>query len=186
MYALLANLFYRPPNAILIKNIIAAGAVYDGGDTPLADAWVQLAAAASAAELGALQDAYAALFVSPGEAPVILHSSWYLTGFLHEKPLAELRQALIKLGFARNDDVSEPEDHIAALCDVMRLLIADGRPIAVQQEFFTRFIGPWCERYTDRLTQAAIEVPGADFYRCVGQFARAFWDVEKLAFEMDG
>jgi TorA maturation chaperone TorD len=124
VYGLLANLFYCPPSEALLRDIAIAGII--DGDTHrslLAGTWHALQQAARNAELGALRGEYDNAFITAGRPPVFLYGSVYQAGFLMDKPLAQLRDDLAKLGLARNLEVGEPEDHISALCDVMRFLI---------------------------------------------------------------
>jgi TorA maturation chaperone TorD len=99
---------------------------------------------------------------------------------MNERPLAELRDDLARLGFTRAGQAAEPEDHIAALCDVMRLLILGGADLATQQDFFARHLAPWYRKFAGALGSTE----GADFYKTVGSFAEAFFDVESASFEI--
>jgi len=182
MYALLAALFYGSPSADLLDAIVAAPALAGQGDAALPPAWEELKRAAASADPEALREEYDNTFISIGEAPVLLYGSHYLTGYLHEKPLADLRRMLARLGLGRKEEVREPEDHISAVCDVMRHLILGGEAgFEVQRDFFTRFIQPWYAKLADRLEIA----PQLTFYRDVGRFTRAFFDVETASFDME-
>ena len=112
-----------------------------------------------------------------GRGEVVPFGSWYLTGFLMEKPLALLRADLERFGIERQEGVPESEDHIAALCDAMALIIRSGEeiPFAAQQAFFAAHLEPWAGRFFEDL-QAA---PSANFYRAVGFFGASFIDVER-------
>ena len=152
MYALIAALFYGSPSADLLDAIVAAPALAGQGDAALPPAWEDLKRAAASADPEALREEYDDTFISIGEAPVLLYGSHYLTGYLHEKPLADLRRMLARLGLGRKEEVREPEDHISAVCDVMRHLILGGEAgFEVQRDFFTRFIQPWYAKLADRL-----------------------------------
>jgi len=186
VYGVLANLFYGPPSAALLHDIAIAGLV--GGDTdcsPLAGPWCALQQAARSASPEAVEQEYTNTFITAGRPPVFLYGSVYQTGFLMDKPLAQLRDDLAKIGLARNLQVGEPEDHISALCDVMRFLIigADEVPpsdIAVQREFFMRHIASWYEQVC-----AAVEnAEQTDFYKKVAAFAKEFFDLEVQSFEI--
>ena len=93
-------------------------------DVPaLAEAWTALAAASGVVTSDALAEEFELLFIGVGRPPVMLYGSYYQAGFMNEKPLAELRTDLVRMGFSRDGAVRETEDHLAALCDVMRALI---------------------------------------------------------------
>jgi TorA maturation chaperone TorD len=125
-----------------------------------------------------------ALFGGVGKPEVYLYGSHYLSGFLNEKPLARLRTELASLGLARDEAMSETEDHIAYLCEVMRYLIA-GDDVAVanltrQQAFFSAHIQPWTTQLCDTLATH----PKARFYRAVAELTRAFMSVEAQGFDI--
>lgn len=187
-YALLARLFYGPPDPSLLRQLSGAGpmAVADEG-AALPRAWNGLRESAAGRDPQALRQEFDELFIGVGKAPVMLYASYYLTGFLMEKPLAALRQDLTTLGIARREEIAEPEDHIAAVADVMRLLIGDTHTparerTARQREFFLKHLQPWY----GGLCAAIAQVPQADFYGRVGAFARAFLDLESEAFQIEG
>ena len=179
-YGLLARLFYAPPDAQLLETLAGAADI-EAEDGGISEAWQGLCRAAAGADPEAVRDEYDTVFVGTGKAPVTLYASAYSIRYASEAPLAELRGELAALGLARRDDASEPEDHIAALCDTMRHLVAvQKRDLAVQSAFFKRWIaasaGPLCD---------AIEAaPTTSFYRPVARFAKAFFDIEQSAFEM--
>lgn len=181
-YALLARLFVAAPDALLLQALAQQGRMLGGGAGAFAQAWAALGAAATtSAEVVAAE--YADLFLGVGRARVMLNGSWYLTGFLQEQPLAELRDDLAELGLGRREGVSETEDHIAALAEVMRHLVVTGPDeagLARQRRFFSRHLAPW---YGD-LAAAIAAVPEADFYVRVGSLLRAFFDIERQAFDM--
>ena len=179
-YGLLARLFYSAPDAGLLRTIAAAGDM-DAEDDRLAAAWRELRAAAGSADAGRVREEYEAAFVGTGKAPVTLYSGAYSVRFTNEVPLAALRGELAALGLARRADAGEPEDHVAALFDTMRHLIAGQvHGLEEQQRFFARWIAPIAEPLC-----AAIEASEvADFYRRVARLAKAFLTVEQAAFEM--
>lgn len=184
-YALLASLFYRAPDERLLRAIAIAGAPEGEGAGELGAAWSALAMASAAMHAEAAEAEYEALFVGVGRPPVMLFGSFYLAGFMNEKPLAELRGDLARLGFARDPAAVEPEDHLAALCDVMRALILGGvneapAAVAAQRAFFARHLRPWTARCMD----AVAADPGANYYCRVAAFARAFFDIEAKAFDI--
>lgn len=181
IYGVLAALLYAPPAQALLDAIAAAPVV---GDSLLEQAWNELADACRHAQQAAVREEYEALFIGVGKPDVMLYGSFYLSGFLMEKPLAELRADLSKLGLERSEAMSESEDHLAALCEVMRHLIQSDDAVlgnlVAQQKFFDTHMRPWvltcCE---------AVEVhPNARFYRFAALFARRFFEVEMQAFDM--
>ena len=176
LYGLLGELFYAPPGQPLLDAIVEAPA---GGDGVLSDAWQVLARACRTAEPGAIADEYESLFIGTGRPELMLYGSFYLSGFMMEKPLAALRTDLAALGLARADSVAESEDHIAALCHTMRHL-AGQASLEVQKEFFSRHIAPWAATMCDAIAAH----PQARFYPAVAQFAELFFDIEVQAFDM--
>lgn len=114
-YALLARLFYAAPDEALLQALVASSSVLGQGQGVFAEAWRALGAAAASHSAAAVADEYAALFISVGKPKVMLNGSWYLTGFLQEEPLAELRDELAELGLGRRQGVAETEDHLAEM-----------------------------------------------------------------------
>ncbi|HSN32757.1 MAG TPA: molecular chaperone TorD family protein [Ideonella sp.] len=184
VYGLLAQLFYGPLAADLHEQLRVAVTEAPARGAFLEAAFGELVAAARRLTLAQVQEEYAALFVAIGKPEVFLYGSYYVAGTLNEKPLVALRDELAALGLARGDDVTETEDHIACLCEVMRYLIAggDGPPadIEVQRRFYERQLRGW----VDRLCDALAAHPRADFYRAAGGFARDFFAVEGQAFDL--
>ena len=175
LYALLARLFYGPPDPVLLNAM--------GGETlegELAQPWEELKRAAAAANPHAVREEYETAFVGTGKAPVTLYASAYSIRFSNEVPLAELRGELSRLGLARRAEAREPEDHIAALCDVMRHLVAKQQDLEEQQRFFHRWIAPAAEPLCNAIDRSA----ATDFYKHVARFANAFLSLERRAFEM--
>jgi TorA maturation chaperone TorD len=172
-YALLATLFVKAPDQALLDNIASIEVSEPG--SPMGKQWQQLIAASKQTQSDSLQQEFHDLFIGITHGELMPYGSYYRTGFLMEEPLAELRTDLAKLGIERQEDTKEPEDHIAALCDVMRLiLMADGTPIVTAEQFFNAHIKPWYDKFSDDLTKAK----SADFYKAVGQFAKVFFALE--------
>lgn len=174
-YALLGNLLARAPDAAmldLLRGIEAAKG--DGKD--MAAAWATLRLAAEQAHAEGVAEEYFNLFIGIGRGELVPYGSWYLTGFLLEQPLALLRNDLAALGFERQAGVHEPEDHAAALCEVMSLLIdgSDEGGLTVQRTFFQRHLAPWMGRFFADLQRAE----GARFYRAVGLVGERFLEIE--------
>jgi len=181
VYALLGNLLAAPPDASLLE-VLAAIDPTPADGTLLTASWTMLRDAAARAAPAAVAGEYQDLFIGLGRGEVVPYGSWYLTGFLMEQPLARLRADLRDLGIERQPGVSEPEDHAAALCDVMSLLIAGEAPVALtrQREFFGRHLEPWVGRCCRDLQQAG----AAQCYRAVGQLGEQFVEVERRAFDI--
>jgi len=179
-YALLARLFFAAPDAPLLAALVAAGKVCGVGDSPFGVAWAELTDAARRTDVHSIHDEYEALFQGIGRPEVMLYGSFYLAGFLMEEPLADLRDDLAELGLARRGGVTETEDHVAALAEVMRHLVVSGG-LARQRAFFVRHLQPWYAR----LAEALAASPRASFYARVGALAQAFFDIEREAFAMD-
>lgn len=176
-YALLARLFYAPPDAALLKGIASESMEGVG----LATAWGELARAAASADPEAVREEYENAFIGTGKAPVTLYTSAYTIRFSNEVPLAELRGALAALGLGRRAEAREPEDHIAALCDTMRHLVAEQkRDLEEQRSFFNRWIHPTI----DPLCSAIERSDKTSFYKPVARFAKSFLELEQAAFEM--
>lgn len=131
------------------------------------------------------EEEYFNLFIGVGRGELMPYGSYYLTGFLNEKPLAHLRGDMARLGIARAEDVKEPEDHIAALCEMMAGLIAGSfgapAPLEIQNEFFQRHLSPWAGRFFGDLERAR----HARLYQPVGTIGRLLIDIERDAFGME-
>jgi TorA maturation chaperone TorD len=184
LYGLLASLWLAPPDAALLQQFAVAvtQAPQPGGH--LESPWGDLVAAMRAATVDAAAAEHDALFHGVGKPEVFAYGSFYLTGYLNEKPLAALRTDLAALGLAREADRLETEDHIAFLLEVMRYLIA-GDDIAVcnleqQRRFFRQHLQPW----VGQLCTATAAHPRALVWRAVAAFTSAFVDVETQGFDL--
>jgi len=178
-YHLLALLLGRTPNAELLARL----AGLEGDASPLGQAHAALAQAAAASDPAALEREFFDLFIGIGRGELIPYASYYLTGFLHERPLAGVREDMAALGIERAEHVHDPEDHLAILCEIMAGLASgrfDAGPAAGRQ-FFCRHLEPWAERFFRDLEQAA----STPFYRSVGRVGRLFMAIEARAFAMD-
>ena len=177
-YALLAVLLARAPNQDLLSRL----ADLRGDATPLGLAHMALADAAGAATVAQVEREYFNLFIGLGRGELLPYASYYLTGFLHERPLARLRGDLATLGIARADGNVEPEDHIATLCEIMAGVVG-GRfpaPEGTDQQLFEKHLAPWAERFFQDLERAE----AANFYARVGAIGRVFFEIEKEAFAL--
>lgn len=188
LYGLLANLFFTPPDNDLLHRIAASAAYGNGQNAPkeadLTIAWQALVDLAAQSNEKEWKSEYEQYFIGVGKQEVFLYGSYYLTGFLNEKPLVQLRDDLAALGIAGSESVTETEDHIAALCEVMRYLIA-GEDLGVsnltqQKKFFNEHIRPWADQLFDAVDQKS-EIK---YYRVVAALARAFFAMEGQAFDM--
>ena len=179
-YALLAQLLSREPGDPLLKMLRGL----EGDDSELGKGIRALAAAARGTTVEAARQEYFDLFVGLGQGELLPYASYYLTGFLNEKPLARLRGDMGRLHIARADEVSEPEDHIAALCEMMSGLITGGfgapAELAEQRRFFDTHIGCWAPRFFEDLQGARSAV----LYMPVGTIGRLFMAIEVQAFDM--
>ncbi len=181
VYNLLARLLAAPPD----REVLEIVRRLDGDESDFGRAIAALAASAAATGPEAVEDEYNTLFIGVTRGELMPYASYYLTGFTYEKPLAELRGDMARLGIARAEDVHEPEDHIAALCEMMAGLIlgsfAKGRvSLADQRAFFDAHIGCWAPKFFEDLEAAK----SAAFYMPVGRIGRLFMEIEQQAFEM--
>lgn len=177
-YALLAVLLARAPDAELLTRI----ATLRGDASPLGLAQAALAEAAAAANVERIEREFFELFIGIGRGELLPYASFYLTGFLNERPLARVRADLERFGIERAAGHSEPEDHAAVLCEVMAGL-ADGRFGAApgaDREFFEKHLAPWIGRFFADLEQAR----AAEFYRRVAALGRTFVAIESEAFTL--
>jgi len=181
-YALLATLLGGAPG----RDFLARLAHLKADASPLGVAHARLAEAAGAADATRVEREYFDLFVGVGRGEILPYGSYYLTGFLHERPLARLRGDLAELGIARADEQCEPEDHIAILCEVMAGLAAGKFATAgddrrsVEKQFFDKHLAPWARRFFADLERAE----AAGFYRAVAAVGATFIDIETEAFAL--
>ncbi len=184
LYGLLARLWLAAPDAELLQqfHVAVTEAPQPGGH--LEEPWRQLVGALRATTAQAAAEEHTALFHGVGKPEVFAFGSYYLAGFLNEKPLAVLRDELQRLGLGRDEAVVETEDHVSYIFEVMRYLIA-GDDVAVcnleqQRRFFRAHLQPWVAD----LCQATSAHPLAQTWRAVAQFTLAFVEVETQAFDM--
>ncbi|NKF52543.1 molecular chaperone [Shewanella sp. WXL01] len=177
IYQLLAALLRRHPSAELLQ-FLAELEVEEEEDNNMSTAWVGLREAAKKADVEALEDEYFAIFYGVGSGEIMPYGSWFQTGSLMDKPLALLRNDLMQMGFEREENVKEPEDHVAALCEVMGTLIMEA-PGYRQLAFYQRHIGSWITRFCETLARC----PSAQFYLAVAKLAEAFFETEAVEFE---
>ena len=181
VYRLLARFLAAPPDAALLQ----LTSDFTGDDSDLGQALETLARLAARFTPKAAAEEHHELFIGVPRGELLPYASFYLTGFLYERPLAKLRADMARLGIARADEVKEPEDHIAALCDMMAGLItgAFGPPLdlAGQRAFFDAHLAPWAERFFEDLERAK----AAALYTPIGTLGRVFMGIEQAAFAME-
>jgi TorA maturation chaperone TorD len=177
-YALLAVLLTRAPDAALLLRISQLRA----DASPLGLAHAVLAEAAEQTNAERVQQEFFDLFIGLGRGELLPYGSYYLTGFLHERPLARLREDLAKIGIVRAEGVVEPEDHAGILCEIMSGLASRRLPAPPGSDclIFDKHMAPWVRRFFVDLENAQ----SADFYRRLGALGRIFMDIETEAFEL--
>ena len=178
-YALLASLLLRAPDTDMLARLSRLG----GTATPLGLAHIALAQAADATSTSDVQREFFDLFIGLGRGELVPYASFYLTGFLNDRPLAGLRSDLGRLGLERAEGHRDPEDHIGTICEIMSALAQGQFEVSSDEEgrFFGRYLLPWAGRFCADLELAK----SAKFYRAVGAIGRLFIQVEAEAFAMD-
>src|SRR5256714_5293872 len=179
-YALLSALLARAPDADLLARLSRLG----GDASRLGVAHIGLAEAASRLAADAIEREYFNLFIGVGRGELLPYASYYLTGFLNERPLARLRDDLAAFGVERVEGNYEPEDHAATLCEIMAAF-SGGRfpaPDGAERRLFDKHMAPWIGRFFADLERAE----AADFYRHVGTLGRVFIEIEMEAFALPG
>lgn len=189
LYGLVASLFHAAPDAQLLSALVHADGFRGGDDErteqgrALAAAWRELTDACRSAFPVLLAHEHTELFASPGRAEVTPYLMHYVMQYESETPLVELRRQLAEWGIARRESVNEPEDHISALCETMRFAIAvQQRPLADQKAFFERYLYRGAIAFCDAVKAS----DKARFYKHAAEFSRAFFVVEREAFEIGG
>ena len=177
-YALLATLLTRAPDAALLSGLSKLRA----DASPLGLAHAALAEAADKATVKSAEREFFDLFIGLGRGELLPYGSYYLTGFLHERPLARLRDDLARIGIGRSDGVVEPEDHAGILCEVMSGLASGRLPAPPDSDrlIFDKHMAPWIGRFFVDLENAE----GADFYKRVGALGRTYINIEREAFDL--
>lgn len=177
-YALLATLLSRSPDSQLIGRLTSLC----GDASPLGSAHAGLAEAAARTDEASVGREYFDLFSGLGQDALLPYASHYLAGSLYGRPLARLRQTFQRLGVARAAGRSEPEDHVAILCEIMAGLVGGdiAAPAGADSEFFAEYLAPWFGRFFGDLENAK----SADFYARVGSLGRTFVDIEARAFAL--
>ena len=177
-YALLAGLLMRAPDASLLSKLSALR----GDASPLGLAHAALAEAAERTTVEKIEREYFELFIGLGRGELMPYGSYYLTGFLHERPLARLREDLSRIGIVRAEGIVEPEDHAGILCEIMSGLASRRLPAPSGSDrlIFEKHMAPWIGRFFTDMENAA----AADFYRRLGTLGRVYIEIETEAFDM--
>ncbi|HXZ21792.1 MAG TPA: molecular chaperone TorD family protein [Pseudolabrys sp.] len=177
-YALLAILLMRAPDSTLLAKLSRLRA----DASPLGLAHAALAEAAEKAAVERVEREFFDLFIGIGRGELLPYGSYYLTGFLHERPLARLREDLARIGIARAEGVAEPEDHAGILCEIMSGIASRRLPAPPNSDqlIFDKHMAPWIGRFFIDLENAE----AASFYKSVGALGRVFMNIETEAFEL--
>lgn len=177
-YALLSALLARAPSKSLLKQL----GTLRGDATPLGVAHAQLSEAADTADAEAVDREFFDLFIGVGRSELLPYASYYLTGFLNERPLSRLREDLARFGIERVEGNYEPEDHAATLCEIMSGLVARRfpSPPGAEREIFAKHVQPWMGRLFADMESSN----SAKFYRSVGTLGRVFLEIETEAFAL--
>ncbi len=181
MYNFLGLLLAGPPS----KETLGKTAALQGDDSDMGEAINAMARVTKATSAKAVESEFMALFVGLGRGELLPYTSFYLTGFLNEKPLAMLRKDMAGLRISRAANVYEPEDNIASLLEMMGGMITGrfGAPVPLDQQaaFFNKHIGSWAAHFFADLEAAKSSV----FFAPVGSAGKAFMEIEREAFRMD-
>ncbi|QLK47089.1 molecular chaperone [Vibrio owensii] len=177
IYLVLSALFRSAPSEEMIEFLTSLEV--EPSESAMQKAWIALQQAAKDSNREALEDEYQDLFIGIGRGEVMPFGSWHMTGAMMEKPLAEIRHDLELLGFERDENVKEPEDHIAALCEVMSMLTGEEEDL--QQAVFNKHIAPWFSSFTQQLENAV----SANFYKPAAQLCEAFLTLEQVRFSVN-
>lgn len=175
-YLFLAGLLSQAPSQQQLDALAQMGAD-DDAQGPIADAWRALSASAAKTSAKQVEEEFFNLFIGLGRGELVPFGSWFITGYLQEHPLADLRDSLQALGLARVEGNSNTEDHIAQELAVMATMIVNQEQYSIerQQAFFEQHLAPWVEKFFTDLGEAK----SADFYRAIAQLGGAFASFEK-------
>jgi TorA maturation chaperone TorD len=177
-YSLLSTLLARSPDAPMLRRL----ADLRGDLSPLGLAHTALGKASARTDAEITAREHFTLFVGLGRGELMPYASYYLTGFLHGRPLASLRQALQRIGIERVDGQTEPEDHAAILLEIMAGLAGGNiaAPTGSDREIFDNHLSPWITRFFSDLEKST----SADFYAVVGTLGRTFMEIETKGFQL--
>jgi TorA maturation chaperone TorD len=187
LYGLIARLFHQTPDQELLNQISAS--IPDGQESqadaaPLSLFWNSLVELTKNNPAKAWQEEFDLNFISVGRPNIILNGSFYMAGHLNEKPLVDIRRALETFGLEPAEEITETEDHISALCEVMRYLIAGDNVeisnLTNQRVFFNAHIRPWYDELCDAIEAA----PEMRLYHSVASLTREFLAIESQSIDM--
>ena len=181
MYSFLANLLRAEPSAELVGQLTKL----ESDESPIGKSIKTLSKLASSLDLPTIRDEYVRIFIGVGRGEILPFASYYLTGFLKDKPLAKLRNDMKEIGIELAENVKEPEDHIASLFDMMSGLIlgkfSKRFSIGEQKEFFNKHLASWVDLLMRDIESSRIAV----FYSPIGTIGREFMEIERSSFSMD-
>jgi len=181
MYSFLANLLRAEPSAELVNQLTKL----ESDESPIGKSIKTLSKLASSLDLPTIRDEYVRIFIGVGRGEILPFASYYLTGFLKDKPLAKLRNDMKEIGIQLAENVKEPEDHIASLFDMMSGLIlgkfSKKFSIGEQKDFFNKHLAPWVDLLMRDIEGSRIAV----FYSPIGTIGREFMEIERSSFSMD-
>jgi TorA maturation chaperone TorD len=184
LYGLMSELFLAPASDDLFNRLAASPAPQEEDTNDLERAWRSLLQAAQSRNPQEVVAEYNELFVAVGKPLVALHASVFITGAMNQRPLVAIREDLARLGLEASPEGGDTEDHIAALCEVMRYLIASpealGSTLPEQQQFFASHLQPWVGQLCDAIRAQ----PKSHFYAAVADLAQAFFTVEQQGFDI--
>ena len=185
-YALLARLFHNAPDQALLRNLADAPPIPSEGDAALSRAWQELVVASAVMDADAAAEEYEQLFVGVGKSPVSIYSGYYTGAMAIDHPRVRLQADLSALGLGRRTHATEPEDHFAALFDVMRVLVAggagrSGATVAEQRRFYEAHLKPGAGKFFDAICSAK----DANYYRRVAALGAAFVALATESFQLD-
>ena len=183
LYGLLSQLWLAPPDAALLAQFRVAVTEAPQAGGLLEAPWLALVAAMRASSVEVAAAEHEALFYGVGKPDVFVYGSYYLSGFLHERPLAALRESLAQLGLTRDAQRAETEDHVAYVLEVMRYLIAGDDAGVCNLEQQRRFFRSHVQSWVEALCEAVLD-PRAELWRAVAGFTQAFVQVETQAFDL--
>ena len=181
MYSFLANLLRAEPSTELVNQLTKL----ESDESPIGKSIKTLSKLASSLDLPTIRDEYVRIFIGVGRGEILPFASYYLTGFLKDKPLAKLRNDMKEIGIQLAENVKEPEDHIASLFDMMSGLIlgkfSKKFSIGEQKDFFNKHLAPWVDLLMRDIESSRIAV----FYSPIGTIGREFMEIERSSFSMD-
>jgi len=185
-YALLARLLHSGADAALLRALAEAEPIPADGDASLSKAWEELSRASSVMDADAAGEEYDDLFVGLGKARLSIYAGYYIGAASMDHPRVRLQAELAAMGLARRSEANEPEDHFAALFDVMRVLVAGGAgreaaPLAEQRKFFRAYL----EKGAPAFFKAVTACDKANYYRKVAALGLAFVAIESESFELE-